>query len=98
MSQEQQDKFQELQTKSQKITEGAIKLNAQIESAHERFKELQQAALSKFGTSDLEELKAMAIQWREQNEQRLKEYANQIENLEFQVNQTNQLIRQIQQS
>lgn len=98
MSQEQQQKFQELQAKSQKITEGAIKLNTQIETAQERFKELQDAALKKFGTSDLEELKTMAIQWREQNEQRLKEYATQIDNLEFKVNQTNQLIRQIQQS
>ena len=89
-------KFEELQNKAQKINESTIKLNTQIESGHEALKKVQELALKKYGTSHLEELKAMAQKWRDENEAKVSKFETETNEKEKEVNEKNNLIKQIQ--
>jgi esterase/lipase len=93
-----QEKFQELQEKSKKITEGAIQINTKIESARESYEKLAQVAQEKYGTSDIEELKDMLEKWQEENDSQVTKYQEAVESLEREVNEKSSLIKQIQQS
>lgn len=97
-SSQHENRFKELQERNKKISESAIKLNAQIENAQENHKKLQSMAMTKFGTSDIEELKKLLLSQEQQNETELAEFEQQITSLEKEVTQKNQIIRQIQQS
>lgn len=97
MSTEQEKKFQELQIANQKISEQAIKINTQIEQAQQTRDKLKEAAQQKFGESDLEKLKEMAHKWHSENESALSKFEEQIKQREIEVQNKNDLIRQIQQ-
>lgn len=98
MSTEQEIRFHELKSKNQKISEQAIKINTQIESAQENRAKLKEAAQKKFGESDLAKLKEKAAQWQSENEAKLNAYEEAIKNLELEVQSKNSLIKQIQQN
>jgi len=93
-----QEKFRELQEKGKKIEQAAIQINTKIESAREAYQKLAQLAKEKYKTSDINELKKILQQWQEENEIQIKKYQEAIEKLEQEVNEKNDLIRQIQQS
>lgn len=97
MSTEQEKKFQELQQKNQKVSENAIKINAQIEHAQETRAKLKEAAQRKFGESDLEKLKIMSEKWKDENKKALNEFEEQINNKILEVQNKTNLIKQIQQ-
>lgn len=91
-------KFEEVQNKAQKINEGAIKLNTQIESGHETLKKAQELAFKKFGTSDLEELKAKAQEWENENLSKFTTLEAKTNEKEKEVNEKNNIIKEIQSS
>ena len=93
-----QEEFREIQEKSKKIIEGAIQINTKIESARESHQKLAALAKEKFGTSDVEELTAMLEAWDKENNDATQKYAEQVTNLEKQVNEKSSLIKQIQQA
>ena len=91
-----EEKFKELQTKSQKIAEGAIKVNAQIETAQTNYQKIQEIAKAKFETTDLEELKALKENWNSENLKRYNDAENKVNRAEANLNETNRLIKEIQ--
>lgn len=97
MSTEQEKKFNELQMKNQKIAENVIKINTQIEHAQQTREKLKEAALKKFGESDLEKLKEMAQKWEKENEEALSKFEAEIEKKALEVQSKANLIKQIQQ-
>ncbi len=97
MSADQEKRFQELQTASQKISEQIIKINTQIEHAEQTRDKLKEAAQQKFGESDLDKLKEMATKWHNENEKALDELEETIKQRSIEVENKNSLIRQIQQ-
>lgn len=88
--------FKELQSKSQKITEGVIKVNTQIESSEENLKKIQEQAIAKFGTSDLDELKKLLASWESENINQLNEFEKNVLDLEQTYNDTVSLIKKVQ--
>ena len=96
MSNEIEQGFKDLQNKSQKIVEGAIKINTQIETAQVNYKKLQEIALAKFESSNLDELKAKVASWKEKNKQRYEQAKEQVSKLESNYNETVRLIKEIQ--
>lgn len=96
MSNKIEQDFKELQNKNQKIVEGAIKINTQIETAQINYKKLQETALAKFGSSDLEELKNKVAIWKEENNKRFEEAKDKVNKLESNYNETARLIKEIQ--
>lgn len=98
MSHEQhQQKFQELQQKTQKVIESAIKLNAQIEGAQENYQRLEEIGLKKYQTTDLEELKATATRWYQQNEERLLKAQERVQSVAQETEDKGRIIKQVQQ-
>lgn len=97
MSKEQEQRFQEMQMKNQKVKEHAMKINAQIEHAQETSIKLKEAALKKFGESDLNKLKEMLSSWDQENEAILKTYQEDGLKLSQEVQNKDNLIKQIQQ-
>lgn len=95
MSNEIEQSFKDLQNKSQKIIEGAIKVNTQIETAQVNYKKLQEVALSKFESSNLEELKEKVTQWKAENKRRYDVAKDQVAKLEMNYNETVRLIKDI---
>lgn len=95
MSNEIEQNFKDLQSKSQKIVEGAIKVNTQIETAQVNYKKLQEVALSKFESSNLEELKEKVTQWKAENKRRYDVAKEQVAKLEMNYNETVRLIKDI---
>lgn len=96
MSQDIKKKFEDLQVRAQKVNESAIKLNTQIENAQENLKKVKEAAQKKYGTSDLNELREMAIKWENENEEKVLKFEEQVINLEKEVTEKTNLIKQIQ--
>ncbi len=96
MSNEIEQNFKELQNKNQKIAEGAIKINTQIESAQVNYKKLQEIATSKFETSDIEKLKETLAKWKEENKKRYEVASEKVKKLESNYNETVRLIKEIQ--
>lgn len=68
MSVEQENRFKELQARNKKVTEGAMKINTQIEHARETRAKLKEAAQKKFNESDLDKIKEMAALWDKEND------------------------------
>lgn len=88
--------IKELQSKNQKVVEGAIKINTQIESAQVNHKKTQELAISKFQTANTEELKAKVEAWKAENKKNYniaKEKHNKLIN---NYNETLRLIKEIQ--
>lgn len=96
MSNEIEQNFKELQNKNQKIAEGAIKINTQIESAQVNYKKLQEGATAKFETSDIEKLKETLAKWKEENKKRFEVASEKVKKLESNYNETVRLIKEIQ--
>jgi predicted nucleic acid-binding Zn-ribbon protein len=96
MSQTQEERFNALRERKQQVAEKAVKINVQIENAQERLKKLSEEAERRFGKSDLESLKIMAQQWKDENESRLAKYEEEIIALEKEVNEKSELIKQTQ--
>lgn len=96
MSNEIEQNFKDLQNKNQKIKEGAIKINTQIETAQVNYKKLQETALAKFESSNIEELKAKVATWKEENKRRFEEAKDKVTKLESNYNETVRLIKEIQ--
>jgi hypothetical protein len=97
MSKENELKFKELQTKSQKVSESAIKINAQIENAQQNHKKLQETAQLKFQTSNLDELKQLLANWKKENIERLTKFEADVNKVEADVNEKIRLIKEISQ-
>lgn len=91
-------KFEDLQNKAQKINEGVIKLNTQVESGHEALKKAQELAIKKFGTSNLEELKEMAQKWKDENISKITTLESKTNEKEKEINEKNNIIKEIQSS
>jgi gas vesicle protein len=96
MSNEIEQIFKDLQNKSQKIIESAIKINTQIETAQVNYKKLQEIALAKFNSSNLEELKTKLATWKEENKKRFEQAKEKVNKLESNYNETVRLIKEIQ--
>lgn len=95
MSNEIEQNFKDLQSKSQKIVEGAIKVNTQIETAQVNYKKLQEVALSKYESANLEELKDKVTKWKAENKRRYDSAKEQVAKLEMNYNETVRLIKDI---
>lgn len=95
MSNEIEQNFKDLQSKSQKIVEGAIKVNTQIETAQVNYKKLQELALNKYESSNIEELKDKVTKWKAENKRRYDVAKDQVNKLEMNYNETVRLIKDI---
>lgn len=93
-----QEKFQELQKKSQQIVQGAIQINTKIESAKQAHEELAKNVKEKYGTSDIVQLKQLLAKWQEENAQQVQKYEERVEALDKEVAEKNRLIDQIKKS
>lgn len=89
-------KFEELQSRAQKVNESAIKLNTQIENSQENLKKVKDIALKKFKTDDLEGLKNTADEWTKENEEKVANLEEKVVNLEKQVAEKTNLVKQVQ--
>lgn len=96
MSNEIEQSFKDLQNKNQKIAEGAIKINTQIETAQVNYKKLQELAIAKFETAGIEELKVTLAKWKEENKKRYEVASEKVKKLESNYNETVRLIKEIQ--
>ena len=96
MSSEQEKKFQELNKRKQDVVGKAYEINATIDSAQKRLNKLKEDAQRRFGESDLEKLRQMALQWSNENEEKLKIYEKEIADLENEVTVKAEMIRQVQ--
>lgn len=92
-----QEKFQELQKKSQSIVQGAVQINTKIETARENYEKLALLAKEKYGTDDLDKLKDMLSSWEKENEVQISTYEQEIQKLEKEVMEKNMKIKEIQQ-
>lgn len=96
MSNEIEQGFKDLQHKNQKIAEGAIKVNTQIETAQINYKKLQEIALSKFQHSGIEELKTILATYKAENQKRFEIASQKVHKLENNYNETLRLIKETQ--
>lgn len=96
MSNEVEQNLKELQSKNQKVVEGAIKINAQIESAQVNYKKTQELAISKFETANTEELRAKVAAWKAENKKRYDTAVEKHKRLENNYNETVRLVKEIQ--
>ncbi len=92
-----QEKFQELQKKSQSIIQNAVQINTKIETARENYEKLAVLAKEKYGTDDLEELKTLLTSWEEDNMKKITAYEEEIAKLEKEVQEKNTKIKELQQ-
>lgn len=90
--------FKELQSKSQKVSEGAFRVNAQIENSQENYRKLVEVADKKFETHNVDELMEMLQKWQMENATRLANYADALNKKVAEVEEKTRLIKQIQQS
>jgi hypothetical protein len=96
MSAEQENRFKEIQAKNQKATEGALKVNAQIEHARETITKLQDAAEKKFGERDLDKIKEKLQFWKQENDNINNRSAESVEKVNNEVILKQNLIREAQ--
>lgn len=92
-----QEKFQELQKKSQTIIQSAVQINTKIETAKENYEKLAIIAKEKYGTDNIEELKSLLNSWEEDNMKKLKTYGEDLTKLEKEVQEKNNKIKELQQ-
>lgn len=88
----------ELVDRNKKATEQAIQINTKIETARETYNKLSLLAKEKFGTSDVNELKTLLESIKKENEEKLVKFTKEVEELEKEVSEKQELIKQIQQS
>ena len=98
MSAEQNNRFKDLQMKNQKVIEGAMKINAQIEHAQETRKKLKEAAKKKFDEDDLDKIKAKAALWKQENDNINNELESNVNKIELEVQLKGAIIKQAQQN
>lgn len=98
MSAEQNNRFKDLQMKNQKVTEGAMKINAQIEHAQETRKKLKEAAKKKFDEEDLDKIKEKAALWKQENDNINNQLEADINKVELEVQLKSAIIKQAQQN
>lgn len=96
MSNQLEKDFKELQNKNQKIAEGAIKINTQIETAQLNYQKLQELAVAKFGTSDIDSIKELMEKWKKSNQDSYDLAYEKVKKLESNYNETVRLIKDIQ--
>lgn len=89
-------KFEELQSRAQKVNESAIKLNTQIENSQENLKKVKDIALKKFKIDDLEGLQNKADEWIKENEEKVDTLENEVVSLEKKVAEKTNLVKQVQ--
>lgn len=88
----------DLVDRNKKATEQAIQINTKIETARETYNKLSLLAKEKFGTSDIDELKNLLESIKKENEEKLIKFTKEVEDLEKDVAEKQELIKQIQQS
>lgn len=91
----QEIKFKELQNKSKTVTEQAIRINAQLEAAQNNFKKLQENAIKKYGTSDIQELRKILKEKEDENEKTLSSFEEELKKIEEDVNLKAKIIQEI---
>lgn len=92
------EKFKELKEKSKRVYEGAIQVNAKIESAEESLNRFLPVLQERYGTSDLDELEKVLEKHKAENEKVYKEKSDAVEACEKQVRETSEILREIQNS
>lgn len=95
---EQLNEFKELQLQSKTVSDNALRLNYQIETAQENNKKLIEAADKKFNTHDIDELLKMKESWIADNTNRLAQWKHKILTKAEEVAEKQRLIKHIQQS
>jgi molecular chaperone GrpE (heat shock protein) len=93
---QQLNQIKELQSKNQKISEGAIRVNAQIENSQENYSKVVEIA-TKFNTHDIEALKQLSIKWAEDNARRIEAAQLISDQKTAEVEEKTRMIKQIQQ-
>ncbi len=58
-----------------------IETDTTLQNLEDQLEELKKRAEAEYGTSDLEELKAMLARWREENARRIAEYQEHIQSI-----------------
>lgn len=91
-----ESKFKELQEQGRKVLEGAIQVNAKIESAEESYQRLLPALLEKYNVKSENDLLELLATWEEENEKDYNKAYNDYEVLAKQVQDRNAAIRDIQ--
>jgi hypothetical protein len=94
---QQLNQIKELQSKNQKISEGAIRVNAQIENSQENYSKVVEIATKKFNTHDIEALKQLSIKWAEDNARRIEAAQLISDQKTAEVEEKTRMIKQIQQ-
>lgn len=92
-----QERFQELQKRSQTIIQSAIQINTKIETARENYEKMAKLAKEKYGTDDLDELEALKNSWEEENKKILNDFEIEVKKIEEEVNEKTLKIKEIQQ-
>lgn len=92
------ESFKELQEKSKRVYEGAIQVNAKIESAEDSLNRFLPILKERYGTTDLQELEKILKENEKKNDDLFKEKSESIENRAKQVDETKEILRQIQAS
>lgn len=91
-----ESKFKELQEQGRKVLEGAIQVNAKIESAEDSYKRLLPSLLEKYGVKSEDELFDLLEAWENENEENYKKSYNDFEVLARQVKERKDAINEIQ--
>jgi hypothetical protein len=68
---EQLAELKEIQSKNQKISDGALRFNLQLENFQENYKKIIEQADQKFDTHNIEELEAKYNLYLEENQQQV---------------------------
>lgn len=91
-----ESKFKELQEQGRKVLEGAIQVNAKIESAEDSYQRLLPSLLEKYQVQNEKELLELLDLWEKENEENYRVAYNDFEVLAKQVQERKASIVEIQ--
>jgi len=73
--------LERLKSEYTKLDKKRIETATQLKSREEQLKELKAKAEATYGTSDLNELRALLDKWRRENEEKVKQYREHVEQI-----------------
>src|SRR4051812_48602102 len=82
MKAQSQQTIEQLQQRYQKLDRRKIEAETNLKNASEQLENLRKEARTKYGTDDLESLKKMLSDMREENERKRREYQAQLDGID----------------
>jgi len=73
--------LERLKSEYAKLDKKRIETATQLKSREEQLKELKKKAEATYGTSDLNELRALLDKWRRENEEKVEQYREHVEQI-----------------